>query len=79
MKIPTSHLPDPKLHIMSVNPQDHKVPLAPFPKGAMGVADYMLISLNEPPHDKTNKMACAPNEDSDQPGWSVFAVRSKGS
>ena len=22
----------------------------------------------EPPHDKTNKMACAPNEDSDQPG-----------
>ena len=23
---------------------------------------------NEPPHDKTNKMACAPNEDSDQPG-----------
>ena len=23
---------------------------------------------NEPPHDKTNKMACAPSEDSDQPG-----------
>ena len=23
---------------------------------------------NEPPHDKTNKMACAPREDSDQPG-----------
>ena len=22
----------------------------------------------EPPHDKTNKMACAPSEDSDQPG-----------
>ena len=22
----------------------------------------------EPPHDKTNKMACAPIEDSDQPG-----------
>ena len=21
----------------------------------------------EPPHDKTNKMACAPNEDSNQP------------
>ena len=23
---------------------------------------------NEPPHDKTNKLACAPSEDSDQPG-----------
>ena len=22
----------------------------------------------EPPHDKTNKMACAPSEESDQPG-----------
>ena len=22
----------------------------------------------QPPHDKTNKMACAPSEDSDQPG-----------
>ena len=38
---------------------------------------------NKPPHDKTNKMARAPNEDSDQPGhppvwsvWSVFAVLS---
>ena len=37
---------------------------------------------NEPPHDKTNKMACAPSEDSDQPGHPpsliiVFAVRMK--
>ena len=24
-------------------------------------------SLFKPPHDKTNKMVCAPNEDSDQP------------
>ena len=35
---------------------------------------------NEPHRDKTNKMACAPNEDSDQPGHPpslirVFAVR----
>ena len=37
----------------------------------------------EPPHDKTNNVACVPNEDSDQPGhlpprlnW-VFAVRMK--
>ena len=37
---------------------------------------------NEPPHDKTNKMACAPSEDSDQPGHlpsliKDFAVRMK--
>ena len=38
--------------------------------------------LIEPPRDKTNKMACAPSEDSDQPGHPPslirdFAVRSK--
>ena len=37
---------------------------------------------SEPPHDKTNKMACAPSEDSDQPGHPpglirVFTVRKK--
>ena len=43
-----------------------------------------LISKNEPPHDKTNKMACAPSDNSDHPGhppsliW-VFAVHSMGS
>ena len=26
------------------------------------------INIFEPPHDKTNKMACAPSSDSDQPG-----------
>ena len=26
------------------------------------------IMQYEPPHDKTNKMACAPSDDSDQPG-----------
>ena len=36
----------------------------------------------EPPHDKTNKKACAASEDSDQPGHPpslirVFAVRMK--
>ena len=39
---------------------------------------------NEPPHDNTNKMACAPSEDSDQPGHPpslirVFTVHSMGS
>ena len=40
-----------------------------------------LLGLYEPPHVKTNKVACAPSEDSDQPGHPpslirVFAVRS---
>ena len=40
------------------------------------------ISCYEPSHDKTNKMACAPSEDSDQPGHlpsliRVFAIRMK--
>ena len=30
---------------------------------------------NEPPHDKTNKMACAPSENSDQPGHSPSLIR----
>ena len=39
---------------------------------------------SEPLHDKTNKMTCAPSEDSDQPGHlpsliRVFTVRSVGS
>ena len=29
---------------------------------------YSEENINEPPHDKTNKMACAPSEDSYQPG-----------
>ena len=42
------------------------------------------VAENEPPRDKTNKMICAPNEDSDHPGHPpslirVFAVRSMGS
>ena len=36
-----------------------------------------MFSIYEPPHDKTNKMACAPSEDSDQPGHppSLISVR----
>ena len=41
-----------------------------------------MTGVNEPPHDKTNKVACAPSEDSDQPGHPpslirVFVVRMK--
>ena len=43
---------------------------------------YSYLTTFEPPHDKTNKMACAPSEDSDKLGHppsliSVFAVRMK--
>ena len=43
----------------------------------------LWVEPYELPHDKTNKVACAPSEDSDQPGHPpslirVFAVRSEG-
>ena len=50
-----------------------------------GEIDYLTApnigSLHEPPREKANKMACAPSEDSYQPGHPpslirVFAVRS---
>ena len=42
----------------------------------------IISSIYEPPHDKTNGIACAPSEDSDQSGHPpslirVFAVRMK--
>ena len=44
--------------------------------------DVFMEDKYELPHDKTNKMACAPSEDSDQPGHPpslirVFAIRMK--
>ena len=52
--------------------------------GARGNFDCGTPWRFEPPRDKTNKMACAPSEDSDQPGHPpslirVFAVRSVSS
>ena len=46
--------------------------------------DKDALSECEPPHDKTNRMAFVPSEDSDQPGHPaslirVFIVRSVGS
>ena len=43
---------------------------------------HQTFKTYEPPHDKTNKLACAPSEDSDQPGYPpslirVFTVRMK--
>ena len=47
-----------------------------------GFVFFVFLQSVEPPHDKTNKMACAPSEDSDQPGHPpslirIFAVRMK--
>ena len=47
-----------------------------------GYGMLLCIIINELPRDKTNKMACAPSEDSDQPGHPhslirVFAVHMK--
>ena len=43
---------------------------------------HQTFKTYEPPHDKTNKLGCAPSEDSDQPGHPpslirVFTVRMK--
>ena len=39
------------------------------------VRDVISCTLSEPPHDKTNKMACVPSEDSDQPGHPPSLIR----
>ena len=51
---------------------------------AIAVLPDVFVEENEPPHEKTNKMACAPSEDSDQPEHPpslvrVLAVRMKKS
>ena len=38
-----------------------------------GVEFDCIKSLYAPSHDKTNKMVCAPSEDSDQPGLGAVA------
>ena len=66
-----------------------------FPSDSLKFTQYSLINIRqmkfwsmvgkhafEPPLDKTNKLACAPSEDSDQPGHPpslirVFAVHIK--
>ena len=50
----------------------------------VGSVTSNLHFINESPHDKTNKMTYAPNEDSDQPGHPpsmirVFVLRSSDS
>ena len=40
----------------------------------MGLVNFLKLT-NEPHHDKTNKMAYTPSEDSDQPGHLPCLVR----
>ena len=47
-------------------------------------SNFRVLTANEPPHDKTNKMVCVLSKDSDQPGHlpsliRVSAVRSMDS
>ena len=49
-----SNSPSSQLHIINVREN--------------GLFNLHVTNTFEPPHDKTNKMACAPSEDSDQPG-----------
>ena len=48
-----------------------------LPKAALNYLFVLALnaSLFEPPHDKTNKMACAPSEDSDQHGHPPSLIR----
>ena len=39
------------------------------------VGFYSTSTLSEPHHDKTNEMACAPSEDSDQPGHPTSLIK----
>ena len=39
------------------------------------VKKVLIILIIEPPHDKTNKMACVPSEHSDQPGHLPSLIR----
>ena len=58
-----------------------KESVVPFDKKTLTNLERQILKVrNETAHDKTNKMACAPSEDSDQPGHPsslirVFAVR----
>ena len=38
-------------------------------------SSQQISSINEPQHDKPNKMICVPSEDSDQPGHQPSLIR----
>ena len=39
------------------------------------IESYIVLNINEPAHDKTNKMTSAPSEDSEQPGQPSSLIR----
>ena len=41
----------------------------------ISIVDASETKLNQPPHDKTNKMTFAPSEDSDQSGHPPSLIR----
>ena len=47
----------------------------PFTPGGLFYPCSLALSPYEPPHYKTNKMACVPSEDSDQPGHPPSLIR----
>ena len=47
-----------------------------FSKQKYFKVDRAHSHINEPPRDKTNKLTCAPNDDSDQPGQSLHCALS---
>ena len=51
------------------------VPVVPLQMCLISSLDYDKVILYEPAHDKTNKMTCAPSEDSDQPGHPPSLIR----
>ena len=66
---------------MTVN-DDKTRPFRRWQKIKIIVEEQKALKIYSPAHDKTYKMACAPSEDSDQPGLPpilirVFAVRMK--
>ena len=54
------------VHNISTSKREHNENLA---------ASHCGWSTFEPPHDKTNKMTCAPSKDSDQPWHSPSLIR----
>ena len=57
----------------------HKYFASPFPAKRFASRKTEPVEkvkiTDEPPRDKTNKMACAPSEDSDQPGHPPSLIR----
>ena len=51
-------------------------PIYWLPNGLAKIRKGMLrLKTHRPPYDKTNKMACAPSEGSDQPGHPPSLIR----